>query len=526
MDQSITSNPASSETVAGENRGESKESAVASGNTATLSLPETNLVCIEYPGVVNNVEKMLDSIGREEGVSKIYGDSSKRLELRFRPKDPFCHPVYGNRYSSTNLLLKVRRRTRKGNSGETQISVEIVGLIGTTYKFQVMADFQYLATHNDPDGKQVSLYDKIILSKPEKKEFYDKPVPLFLPPPIFSRLDTPVEYYYRPDVQHSNRETAVQSVFCKDHLIAQNRARRPNNAIFVNFDDKTIPSEPLEAAVISWRKLCVHTSDLKAEEHMKQLFETRPVWSRNAVKANVNIHPEKLKHLLPFMAYYMLTGPWRSLWVRFGYDPRKTPEAKKYQVLDFRIRYGMKHGYGVNDMLVKPKRSAYHYSRPTTVHRAVPQPASVTDIIQESPSTSRPKPATAKYILKESVYIFREGMLPPYRQMFYQLCDLDVDKIKSVIHKNDGKEEVCDERDGWCLPHTADELRNIISGMIQQVVRANRPASSTPKSKRTRPKTVDSGEEEDEDEEEDDDEDYKPSEGSDNDMETEIADYM
>ena len=39
-----------------------------------------------------------------------------------------------------------------------------------------------------------------------------------------------------------------------------------------------------------------------------------------------------------------ITGPWRSLWIRFGYDPRKHPEAKIYQVLDFRIRCGMKYG--------------------------------------------------------------------------------------------------------------------------------------------------------------------------------------
>lgn len=39
-----------------------------------------------------------------------------------------------------------------------------------------------------------------------------------------------------------------------------------------------------------------------------------------------------------------ITGPWRSLWIRYGYDPRKHPEAKMYQVLDFRIRCGMKYG--------------------------------------------------------------------------------------------------------------------------------------------------------------------------------------
>lgn len=66
MDHTITNNPASPRT-----EGESKDTAVVSGNTATLVLPDTNLVCVEYPGVVNNVDKMLDSIGGEEGVSKV-----------------------------------------------------------------------------------------------------------------------------------------------------------------------------------------------------------------------------------------------------------------------------------------------------------------------------------------------------------------------------------------------------------------------------------------------------------------------
>lgn len=29
---------------------------------------------------------------------------------------------------------------------------------------------------------------------------------------------------------------------------------------------------------------------------------------------------------------------------------------------------------------------------------------------------------------QDSVYIFRDGALPPYRQMFYQLCDLNVEE--------------------------------------------------------------------------------------------------
>ncbi|XP_036385454.1 general transcription factor 3C polypeptide 5 [Megalops cyprinoides] len=498
------------------------------GSTAVLDLQhECKLVCVEYPGFVNNVDKMLETVGGEKGVSKTYADPARRLELNYRPRDPYSHPLCGNRFPSTSLLLRVRRRRRRGSGADARVDMEVVGHIGTTYKFQGMGDFQYLAVHTEADGTQTSLYDKILLRQPENKEFFDKDVPLYIPPPIFSRLDNPVDYYYRPEVQH--REGYASPMVSSENLIGLSRARRSHNAIFVNFDEKEVPQEPLEAAVRNWKRVCVHPSETKAEEEMRQMFERRPVWSRNAVKANLDIHPDKLKLLLPYMAYYMLTGPWRSLWVRFGYDPRKRPEAKAYQVLDFRIRCGMKHGYTPNELPVKAKRSTYNYSLPTTVNKAVPQAASVREITQEAGTSGR-KPAPPRYKLKESSYIFREGTLPPYRQMFYQLCDLDVESIKKIIQRNDGSEEECNERDGWCLPRTADELRDIMCSMIKQTIRSSRPALFPSKPQHAaRGRAAldqDSDDEEEEEEEEEDEEEFQPSEGSDNEMETEILDYM
>lgn len=92
-------------------------------------------------------------------------------------------------------------------------------------------------------------------------------------------------------------------------------------------------------------------------------------------------------------------------------------------------------------------------------------------------------------------------MLPPHRQMFYQLCDLDEERyqytlwslylahflcihlectncvppppsIRQVVDQNSGEEEVCDERDGWCLPGTKDKLRDMMSVMIKKVIKA------------------------------------------------------
>ncbi|CAL8317776.1 unnamed protein product [Lota lota] len=511
---------------------ESEDASPGPGSSAAVSLLYNKLVCVEYPALVANVDKMLETIGGVKVLSKTYADPSRRLELRFRPKDPFCHSLCGNRFPSNNLLLRVRRRVRKKDPQDTQLHMEVLGVIGTTYKFQGMADFQCLAVHSEA-GKHTSLYDKVILRTFENQEFFEQSVPFFLPPPIFSRLDTPVDYNYRPDVHH---KLVHQLPMTKENFIGLNRVRRHHNAIFVSFSDPVMPSECMEAARLNWQKVCIKQSDVWIEQTLRKLFESRPIWSRNAVKGNLDVHPEKLKLLLPVMAYYMVTGPWRSLWVRLGYDPRKSPESKKYQILDFRIRCSTRHGYSLSDMPMKAKRSSMDYSLSITLNKTAPQAASVTELPQEGPSTSR-YPIPVRHQLKESSYIFREGMLPPHRQMFYQLCDLDVESIKEVINRNEGQETVCDERDGWCLPHTTDELRDIISAMIKKNVRAQKPTLPPTPAKRPRSglsvlakltscAQKPDGEEEEEDNDEEEEDEFHPSEGSENEMETEMLDYM
>lgn len=335
-----------------------------------------------------------------------------------------------------------------------------------------------------------------------------------------------MDYFYRPNINH--RDGYQPPNLSSENLIGLSRARRPHNAIFVNFEDPEVPAEPHPAALKNWKKLCTNPIDSHVEQEMIRLFSIRPIWSRNAIKANVSVHPDKLKLLLPYMAYYMLTGPWRSLWVRFGYDPRKNPEAKIYQVLDFRIRCGMKYGYAPNEMPVKAKRSTYNYSLPITLKKPVPQPISVQDLTQGLATSSiqgSKKILSNKYKLKDSVYIFQEGSLPPYRQMFYQLCDIHVESLQEIIRRNDGAETECTERDGWCLPKTSEQLRDSMCLMIKQIIRSKRPAlfpaPSTSADKKEQ-LSYESGDEEDDEEEEE----FHPSEGSENEMETELLDYV
>ena len=76
--------------------------------------------------------------------------------------------------------------------------------------------------------------------------------------------------------------------------------------------------------------------------------------------------------------------------------------------------------------------------------------------------------------------------------LFVSVCDAgttilcSTSSIKKVIDRNDGEEKVCDEKDGWCLPHTTDNLRDIISAMIKKIIRAQKPSKEQPRQQHPR----------------------------------------
>lgn len=69
-----------------------------------------------------------------------------------------------------------------------------------------------------------------------------------------------------------------------------------------------------------------------------QLFEKRPIWSKVAVLHKTGLSQEHAKIVLPAVAYFCNTGPWRMAWIKFGYNPQKDSNSRIYQTLDYRIR--------------------------------------------------------------------------------------------------------------------------------------------------------------------------------------------
>lgn len=106
----------------------------------------SDLVAIEYPAVVKNLDKMMETLGGMDKLKRTFDDSSSRFELFLRPKDVFSHPLMGDRVNTNNLLVKCVREKITDSSGKVSYvyKANVVGMITVAYKFNSLADFQYL----------------------------------------------------------------------------------------------------------------------------------------------------------------------------------------------------------------------------------------------------------------------------------------------------------------------------------------------------------------------------------------------
>ncbi|KAK1268695.1 hypothetical protein QJS04_geneDACA013900 [Acorus gramineus] len=81
---------------------------------------------------------------------------------------------------------------------------------------------------------------------------------------------------------------------------------------------------------------------------LSNLFEERPIWIRRSIHERLlddgmEVSIDQLKRLLFRAGYSFSTGPFGRFWIRKGYDPRKDPESRIYQKVDFRIPPLLRH---------------------------------------------------------------------------------------------------------------------------------------------------------------------------------------
>ncbi|XP_058824246.1 general transcription factor 3C polypeptide 5 [Topomyia yanbarensis] len=415
---------------------------------------QKELVCIEYPGLVHNPDRLLASFGGQLELSTAIGSEKRRLELRFRPESCYAKPAFGDRHATSGLVLKIKTRRRRSQPSEVQVrSIEIAGRVSLMYKFESMCDFQLLPAFRNQAGTVECAYEQlvpkgIITTIPKETPAN---VPYFLPPISFSRFDTAQTSIFKA----KDIVTDVVGIGDKD------RASRTKHGLYMSFSlTDPLPTEPNPLAVrtIEQKRIPQETIDLISNSFME-----RPVWTKSALKGTFQLSEDDVRYILPVMGIYFVNGPWRGTWVRFGYDPRKHFESRFYQLLDFRVR-----AIGALHDRIKVKRTT-NATKPcmrfANSHFGARDPD---------------KPSIARTVAEQSNFSFTMDTLPQMRIIFYQYCDVKVPRIQQMLEKipTPMTGVTCSEKTGWLPPRFDEQCRDILTEIVLTNFRKAREVDS------------------------------------------------
>ncbi|KAJ3269538.1 tau 95 subunit of transcription factor TFIIIC [Borealophlyctis nickersoniae] len=439
-------------------------------------LPRWNFHVVEYPGYVKDEQKVLQTLGGMPAIEKAFNEDLKGLELRYRPDDPFSHPINGEIIATTNLLLKVTRRRKKKKKEQTdvadegaggdepwKINTEIVGVVSKTCRFRggiragSMADFQYIPDQADPIVKlrkaMMSLDSQVVDDFSLSEDVGNQDNLRSMPPPSFSRIEWPLDYQFRQNfavmkvmVQGKNGEPPVLKIL--------SRYRQTRSAqITFDMKAKEVPQAPPDAVVRGAADM-----DPDAKERLRVLFENRPVWTRLALHNNLPPQDRKrMKALVPVFAYTITSGVFRECWVRYGYDPRADREARFYQIVDARFvkqstpfsRAKRLRGIQDSSQLLRPRP----YGLPDTYEKSIER-------------------ASEDEQNNDSTHLF-DGQTYHGVGVWFQLCDISDPEIRKMIETKKFLRQTFHPRGGWYTPDHFELIHTTIRNKLRKLAKGD-----------------------------------------------------
>ncbi|KAM8715718.1 hypothetical protein ACLKA7_002722 [Drosophila subpalustris] len=386
---------------------------------------------------------MLSTLGGIVNISKVLDDERKRLELRFHPDNPYNKPTFGDCIDKSGVLLSVTvRRHKHDKTRPPQHFVRLLGHCTRSFAFESLCDFQYLPMWSTPKSDDAlaaaELTNAMKYVKPrcvtDLDYFKRAESQLLCLPELFARVDIVHGGSYRIDGPEDGQHEVLG--------VCTKTMHDTHDIVQFNMQD-TFPAQP-DAQILKRLKI-KYVSD---EQYMrvKKLFAEIPVWTRIALLYESGVSNDKLKCIIPSLAFYFNNGPWRSLYVRYGYDPRKDFQSRYYQTFDFRLRFGS----GVSEFV---------YSR-----KSAKQKKSLTG------SSEEPKSDLVQNI---DYPYFEEHKLPRSRQCMLRYCDVRLPRIQEMLEKipTPLTGAVCNERTGWLPPSFDTQVRQIVCGTIRELLR-------------------------------------------------------
>ncbi|KAI5084421.1 hypothetical protein GOP47_0000590, partial [Adiantum capillus-veneris] len=172
--------------------------AVIENGTLKGLVPEKALFAVNYPGYPASIPRAVETLGGKEAISKARSSETNYIELRFRPEDPYAHPVFGELHGFSGLLLELSVAQDK-DKGDQIVRGEITAKVDQSYEFGGLADYQYISPVHvklEKGRKRRRLQD--LRSDQGGTADTEGEEMMVLPPPLFSVKDVPEELVLQP----------------------------------------------------------------------------------------------------------------------------------------------------------------------------------------------------------------------------------------------------------------------------------------------------------------------------------------
>eukprot|EP00177_Eucheuma_denticulatum_P004649 GFKZ01008456.1.p1 GENE.GFKZ01008456.1~~GFKZ01008456.1.p1 ORF type:complete len:621 (+),score=91.73 GFKZ01008456.1:300-2162(+) len=187
---------------------------------------------------------------------------------------------------------------------------------------------------------------------------------------------------------------------------------------------------------------------------IEKLFKIRPIWIRKALMDGIPANlRSSFKGVIVNAGYcFQGPGPFYHAWIRYGYDPRVDPDARKYQVVQVRINH------------------------PVIIQAAELQKQDVEDVDNEfSRDIDVESQAMDNCERDESRHEFKlpsayqlSPELPLRKNNFAQLCDIKLPEVAEFCESTK-PEETFDKKFGFFTESSHRELTTIIRKSLVRV---------------------------------------------------------
>ncbi|KAM7539777.1 hypothetical protein Aperf_G00000042885 [Anoplocephala perfoliata] len=440
------------------------------------TLPHREFYVLRYPGIVNNHDRAIETLGGLQTLNKMFNSVTRRLRLSFRPEMLFAKPVYGDHRSTTSLIIRAKRLRNK-ITDEVKVVAEVVGIASRLYTFNGMVDFQYgpfekisanfggtnAGESLDQDKFRV-FYDQLLVKEPTRvldSHLQTPDIPLFLPPLLFTRLDQPTMYCF------SSRFRMNEYVELENNSQQHpyHRKERKSFAMFVNFGDP-VPASAHPCALQAVTNQGTQTRKLAHD--VEKLFQRRPIWSKAALIHSLKwkrVRECTIKIILPAYAYYVPNGPWGRVWVRFGYNPCADSSSRIYQTVDYRVRLPRLQAM----LCISGRRTRADDRDEIDLSGSEVEEirdSSVVDASLAATHAGESPTVTHASLKSTSAFLFSKDSWPDARQILYQLIDIDVPEVVEMLAAPVTR-ETCDAVCGWMPNDYQKTIRAIMTRYLE-----------------------------------------------------------